>query len=148
MDDGYVLCSIDVGDAFFIVPQEELTQVRCTDASGATTEFVLGRVLPGQRNGPQMWQDAFSSFLRDELKITPCDACPCLLRAVDDVLCLVKETYLTNTLIPALRAKYKTSLDVVCKEGDELTFLKRKHVMVSPDQLAIQSHRNTSRETV
>ena len=148
--DGYVLCSIDVGDAFLMVPQEELTQVTCVDASGATMEFVLGRVLPGQRNGSQMWHDAFSSFLRDELKITPCDAYPCLLRAensecvlllhVDDVLCLVKENYLNNTLVPALRAKYKISLDVVCKEGDELTFLKRKHVMVSPNQLAIQSH--------
>ena len=36
-DDGYVLCSIDVGDAFLMVPQEELTQVTCVDASGATT---------------------------------------------------------------------------------------------------------------
>ena len=45
-DDGYVLCSIDVGDVFLMVPQEELTQVTCVDASGATTEFVLGRVLP------------------------------------------------------------------------------------------------------
>ena len=100
-----------------------------------------------------MWHDAFSIFLSDEFKITPCDAYPCRLRAdnservlllhVDDVLCLVKETYLNNTLIPALCAKYKISLDVVCKEGDELTFLKRKHVMVSPDQLAIQSHPNT-----
>ena len=97
-----------------------------------------------------MWHDAFSSFLRDELKITPCDAYPCLLRAensecvlllhVDDVLCLVKENYLNNTLVPALRAKYKISLDVVCNEGDELTFLKREHVMVSPNELAIQSH--------
>ena len=39
-DDGYVLCSIDVGDAFLMVPQEELTQVTCVDASGATTGFV------------------------------------------------------------------------------------------------------------
>ena len=63
-----------------------------------------------------------------------------LLLHVDDVLCLVKQTYLNETLVPALRAEYKISLDVVCKEGDELTFLKRKHVMVSPKQLAIQSH--------
>ena len=35
-DDGYVLCSIDVGDVFLMVPQEELTQVTCVDASGAT----------------------------------------------------------------------------------------------------------------
>ena len=50
------------------------------------------------------------------------------------------DTTLSKTLVPALRAKYKISLDVVCKEGDELTFLKTKHVMVSPGQLAIQSH--------
>ena len=56
-----------------------------------------------------------------------------LLLHVDDVLCLVKETYLNETLVPALRAKYKISLDVVCKEGDEFTFLKRKHMMVSPN---------------
>ena len=47
-DDGYVLCSIVVGGAFLMVPQQELTQITCVDASGATTEFVLGRVLPGQ----------------------------------------------------------------------------------------------------
>ena len=113
-------------------------------------EFVLGRVLPGQRNGSQMWHEAFSSFRRDEMKITPCDAYPCLFRAdnsecvlllhVDDVLCLVKEEYLNKTLLPALRAKCKISLDVVSKECDELTFLKRKHVMLGPNQLAIQSH--------
>ena len=40
-DDDYVLCSIDVGDAFLMVPQQELTQVTCVDASGATTELVL-----------------------------------------------------------------------------------------------------------
>ena len=146
-DDGYVLCSIDVGDAFLMVPQQELTQVSCTDASGATMEFVLGRVLPGQRNGSQMWHEAFSSFLRDELKITPCDAYPCLLRAdnsecvlllhVDDVLCLVEEDYLNKTLLPALRAEYQIFLDVVAREGDELTSLKRKHVMLGPNQLAI-----------
>ena len=61
-------------------------------------EIALGRALPGQRSGSQMWHEAFSSFFRDELKITPCDAYPWLLRAdnsecvlllhVDDVLCL------------------------------------------------------------
>ena len=41
---GYVLCSIDIGDAFLIVDQKELTEVVCTDASGAATNYVLGRV--------------------------------------------------------------------------------------------------------
>ena len=84
---------------------------------------------------------------RDELKISPCDAYPCLLRAdnsecvlllhVDDVLCLVEEDYLNKTLLPALRAEYQIFLDVVAREGDELTSLKRKHVMLGPNQLAI-----------
>ena len=39
-----------------------------------------------------------------------------------------------------LKAKYKISLEVAKEEGDELTFLKRKHVFISKDQLAIQSH--------
>ena len=47
----YVLCSIDIGDAFLTVDQKELTEVVCIDASGAATNYVLGRVLPGQRNG-------------------------------------------------------------------------------------------------
>ena len=47
----YVLCSIDIGDAFLTVDQNELTEVVCTDASGAATNYALGRVLPGQRNG-------------------------------------------------------------------------------------------------
>ena len=147
---GYVLCSIDVGDAFLMVPQRELTQVTCIDAAGSSSEFVLGRVLPGQRNGSQMWHEAFSGFLKNELNITECSPYPCLLRSgggecvlllhVDDVMCLARESYLHEVLVPALKAKYKISLEVVKEEGDELTFLKRKHVLISKDQLAIQSH--------
>ena len=45
---GYVLCSIDIGDAFLTVDQKELTEVVCTDASGAATttsleEFYLAK---------------------------------------------------------------------------------------------------------
>ena len=56
---GYVLCSIDIGDAFLTVEQKELTEVVCVDAAGASTTYVLGRVLPGQRNGSQMWHESF-----------------------------------------------------------------------------------------
>ena len=55
---GYVLCSIDIGDAFLTVEQKELTEVVCVDAAGASTTYVLGRVLPGQRNGSQMWHES------------------------------------------------------------------------------------------
>ena len=100
---GYVLCSIDIGDAFLTVDQKELTEVVCIDASGAATNYVLGRVLPGQRNGSQMWRESFSKFLQTELKIHECEPYPCLLKSpqtecalllhVDDVLCLVKHDF-------------------------------------------------------
>ena len=63
-----------------------------------------------------------------------------MLLHVDDVLCLTRKNYLDETLMPALKAKYKVACETISKVGDELTFLKRHHVMVSEDEMAIQSH--------
>lgn len=49
-----------------------------------------------------------------------------LLLHVHDVLGLVKQNYLERVLEPTLRDKYKISFEVVSKDGDELTFLKRR----------------------
>ena len=51
---GYVLCRIDIGDAFLTAEQKDLTEAVCVNAAGASTTYVSGRVLPGQRNGFQM----------------------------------------------------------------------------------------------
>ena len=59
---------------------------------------------------------------------------------VDDVLCLCKRSYLESTLIPVLKARYKISHEMMSGEGDELTFLKRRHMLVNEFELAIQSH--------
>ena len=155
MDD-YVLCSIDITDAFLMVDQRELTQVVCEDAGGNVSHYILGKVLPGQRSGSQMWHESFSSFLREDLKIVECAAYPCLLRSettedhgrpacllllhVDDVLCLCKRSYLESVLLPALKARYKISHEMMAVEGDELTFLKRRHMLMNEFELAIQSH--------
>ena len=64
-------------------------------------------------------------------------ACCC---HVDDVLCLCRRNYLDETLMPSSKAKYKVACQTLCKAGDELTFLKRRHVMVTDDEMAIQSH--------
>ena len=155
MDD-YVLCSIDITDAFLMVDQRELTQVVCEDAGGNVSHYILGKVLSGQRNGSQMWHESFSSFLREDLKIVECAAYPCLLRSettenhgrpacllllhVDDVLCLCKRSYLESVLHPALKARYKISHEMMAVEGDELTFLKCRHMLMNEFELAIQSH--------
>ena len=146
----YILCAIDIADAFLMVEQKELTQVTCEDAAGQTTEFMLGRVLPGQRNGSQLWHECFSNLLKSELGFAECEAYPCLLRTggcecllnlhVDDVLCLSHKDYLECVLLPALKAKYKISCEKVENPGDELTFLKRRHMLLSENELAVQSH--------
>ena len=63
-----------------------------------------------------------------------------LLLHVDDVLCLCRRKYLDQVLMPSLKSKNKVACETVCKAGDELTFLKRRHVMVSEDEMAIQSY--------
>ena len=60
--------------------------------------------------------------------------------SVDDVLCLSKRSYLEGTLLPALKLRYKISHEMMSGEGDELTFLKRHHMLVNEFELAIQSH--------
>ena len=96
-----------------------------------------------------MWHESFSKFLQTELTIHECEPYPCLLKSpqtecalllhVDDVLFLVKHDYLRNVLEPTLRKKYKISLEVLEKAGDELTFLKRRHILLSEHELGIQS---------
>ena len=85
----HVLCSIEIGDAFFL----KSSQIECA-----------------------------------------------LLPHVDDVLCLVKHDYLRNVLEPTLRKKCKISLEVLEKAGNELTFLKRRHMLFRERELGIQSH--------
>ena len=41
-----MMLAIDVKDAFLTVKQEQPTRVRCTDASGKSVSYSLGRVLP------------------------------------------------------------------------------------------------------
>ena len=141
---------------YLMVDQREPAQVACEDAGGHVSHYILGKVLPGQRSGSLMWHDSFSSFLRGDLMIAECAAYPCLLRTesaeehgrpscllllhVDDVLCLSKRTYLESTLRPALKARCKISHEMMACEGDELTFLKRRHLLVNEFELAIQSH--------
>ena len=63
-----------------------------------------------------------------------------LLLHVDDVLCLSKRSYLESTLLPALNARCKISHEMMSGQGDELTFLKCRHMLVNEFEPAIQSH--------
>ena len=90
---------MDIGDAFLTVPQVEPTVM----SSGSET-FVLGKVLPGHRDGSQLWFESVSSFSSEQLGFNE----DCLLLShVDDMLVLTEQQYFNIKLLPALTGKYK-----------------------------------------
>ena len=72
----FVLGAIDIGDAFLTVPQLQPTLV-----TSDTQSFALGRVLPGQRDGSQLWFESVTNFLHEKLGFEHCSAYPGLLRS-------------------------------------------------------------------
>ena len=145
---GWILCGIDVSDAFLTVSQVRPTTVTSIDALGNVQSHVLGRVLPGQRDGSVLWHRALTQFLEQEFGIKAFDAYPALLRNdkcciilhVDDILLTGDREYVTNVLIPKFKEKYKISYDLVDEPGGELSFLKRRHWLYSENEMVIQPH--------
>lgn len=60
-----LMLAVDVKDAVLSVCQEQPTRVRCTNAAGITMSYMLGRVLPGQRDGSLLWHKALVRFLAE-----------------------------------------------------------------------------------
>ena len=76
------MVAIDVKDAFLTVKQEQPTRVRCTDASGRSVSYSLGRVLPGQRDGSLLWHRDLVKFVRESsLGMEEFEAYPSILRS-------------------------------------------------------------------
>ena len=145
-----MMISLDVADAFLTVRQETPTVVTCIDSNGASQRFGLGKVLPGQRDGSLLWYKDITRVLQEHLQIEALPASPCLLRSpgmevlvllhVDDMLLVGDAEYLEKKLIPILSGLYKLSIDKMIKPGDEICFLKRRHVMLSDFELVIYPH--------
>ena len=47
---GFVLCSLDIGDAYLTVDQKVPALVNYTSVDVDRVEYALGKVLPGQRD--------------------------------------------------------------------------------------------------
>jgi len=109
----FMLSAIDIGDAFLTVDQVQPTLV----SSGKDT-FALGKVLPGQCDGSQLWFEGVSGFLRERLSFRHCDAYPGLLGNeeclsflhVDDMLVLTEQQYFGTKLMPSLSGKSVASI--------------------------------------
>ena len=62
-----------------------------------------------------------------------------LLLHVDDILCLC-ENRSCDKLQNALKKHYTVAVQVLHDAGDEIDFLKRKHVLISSSEMVIQPH--------
>ena len=59
--------SCDVQGAFLTVKQRDPTMIVAKDAVGNEQPYALGRVLPGQRAGSQLWNEDITNHLKQTL---------------------------------------------------------------------------------
>ena len=150
-DDDWILMSCDVQDAFVTVKQRDPTMIVAKDAVGNEQPYALGRVLTGQRAGSQLWNEGITNHLKQTLDMIECEIYPSMLKTkdnklfillhVDDLLVVTGHAdKVQKQLIPALQSAYKISYSIMKEMGDELTFLKRRHILVNDRLMLIKSH--------
>ncbi|CAL1169726.1 unnamed protein product [Cladocopium goreaui] len=146
-----MMLAIDVKDAFLTVKQEQPTRVRCTDASGKSVSYSLGRVLPGQRDGNLLWHRDLVKFVGEScLGMEEFEAYPSILRSklgdcllmihVDDLLVVGSCKVVTEQLIPHMQSRYDVSIEIMSNVGEELTFLKRTHQLLESGRMVVKIH--------
>ncbi|CAE7329769.1 RE2, partial [Symbiodinium microadriaticum] len=107
-NDPWIMASMDISDAYLSVLQTRLVIVQHAGVS-----YVLGRVLPGQRDRSKAWYEDFSSFLAEELGFEKCTALPSLIRE--------------STTQFAMQLHVDDMLGV---GRDSISFLKRHHKLL------------------
>ena len=120
------------------------------DAVGNEQPNALGRVLPGRRAGSQLWNEDITNHLKQTLDMVECEIYPSIVKTkdnklfillhIDDLLVTGHADKVQKQLIPALKSAYKISYSIMKEMGDELTFLKRRHVLVNDRLMLIKSH--------
>ena len=108
-------------------------------------------MLPGQRDGSLLWYKAITSFLKQHLDFEEHAPYPCVLKTkdnscivmihVDDLLVAGRRSFVLGKFSEELRKFFDISMQCIEKPGDELTFLKRLHVLHSDGRMTLQVHR-------
>ena len=139
---GWSLLSLDVSDAFLQCEQQHQTLTRI-----GSKWFKLWRMLPGQRDGSVTWYNDFTNEMKAAVGVELLPESPALFRLpasagggyvhVDDMLC-GGVTAILERLEQHLASKFKISSEWLREVGDEVCFLKRRHLLVSPELLVIE----------
>eukprot|EP00435_Cladocopium_sp_Y103_P045613 s2564_g13.t1 len=101
--------------------------------------FQHALVLPGQRDGSLLWYRDITDFLKSNLDMVEYTPYPCVLSTkdgscavmihVDDMLIVGCRSFVLGKFMDVMRSKYEISMEVLEKPGDEVTFLKRTHLL-------------------
>ena len=151
----YVLGSLDIGDAYLMVPQTLVREVKLIDGDlcgvAGDGAWVIHRCLPGQRDGARKWYDYFAEVLNKNFNAVACQEQPSvfkiegkgfLLIHVDDVLFYLDQKFLEDEFLVKLRAQFKMSVNFVPRTGGCFEFLK-KSFEIEKDYQKITIHPET-----
>ena len=132
--DQSILGTLDIGDAFLQVPQSTPRVVRL-----GTTNYVILKRLPGQRDASKLWCHFFVDKLQKLFGASVCKEQPCVLKVerkvamvmhVDDILFLGEQIWICETFLPGLESEFRLTSTVVDRQkGGSFEFLKRLHVV-------------------
>ena len=151
LGEDWLLFSCDIRDAYLTVDQKIGTYVSAW-VDGQEQLYKLLKVLPGQRDGAREWHGDFTAFLSGELGAESCDICPSVVRVpnsfvgnihVDDVMGLATESFVHEHLLPCLKKKYEITYECIERLGDEIWFLKRRHLYHRSGRMIIQPHQQS-----
>ena len=125
--------TLDVKDAYLMCDQPRKVKITLEKALAQKLnlpqEWILGKVLPGQREGAAEWFQNLRSTLK-AAKLVQCMEAPTVWTNSDRTMAIlvhVDDMVVTGTddtvkeLIQCLHGQYKIAVE----EGDQLTFLKR-----------------------
>ena len=130
---GWKLATLDVKDAYLMCPQKKNIRVtvdkEVAEALQIPRDWLLGRVLPGQREGASEWFQHLKGTLQGA-GLKQCAEAPtvwsndthtiALLIHVDDLIVTGTEEAMSS-LLQKLEESYKVSVEM----GDQVSFLKR-----------------------
>ena len=125
----WLLATLDVKDAFLMVPQPEVLKIRV-----GSENYIVLRNLPGQRQGARSWYWHLRKWLDDSFNVEWCLEQPCLCRGnnfcllthVDDILYCGSRQFWNDVFLPTFKKSFTVSYSMLEGVGSEISFLKRK----------------------
>ena len=144
------LMSMDVRDAYLTCAQKHKTVVTL-EVDSEKRSFALHRCIPGQRDGSSNWWTEFTEYITACAPVESCVENPSLfnvvyadgfasfLMHVDDFL-FAGHPWILQRIADKVQERYEVTVEWVRNVGDELTFLKRTHVLMNNNRLGIRPH--------